>query len=139
MEPGTAGNAVQLIVFFGICIGYISTYIFRVANKARLLLKKLPRRSPTFNDADCNTCRCTVSYITYMHCLPQDMTYVKQLEDYEEAVMAKRLAEMPPEELERLLTEVRLLIALKSKPRSETLESSQHAYTAKSACGGDAA
>ncbi len=36
------------------------------------------------------------------------MTYVKQLEDYEEAVMAKRLAEMPPEELERLLTEVRL-------------------------------
>lgn len=36
----------------------------------------------------------------------QDMTYVKQLEDYEEAVMAKRLAEMPAEELERLLAEV---------------------------------
>ena len=34
------------------------------------------------------------------------MTYVKQLEDYEEAVMAKRLAEMPAEELERLLAEV---------------------------------
>lgn len=33
MEAGQAGNAVQLIVFFGICIGYISTYIFRVANK----------------------------------------------------------------------------------------------------------
>lgn len=36
VEPGQAGNAVQLIVFFGICIGYISTYIFRVANKARV-------------------------------------------------------------------------------------------------------
>jgi Protein of unknown function (DUF3007) len=36
----------------------------------------------------------------------QDMTYVKQLEDYEEAVMAKRLAEMPADELERLLAEV---------------------------------
>lgn len=34
------------------------------------------------------------------------MTYVKQLEDYEEAVMAKRLAEMPAEELERLMAEV---------------------------------
>lgn len=33
MEAGQAGNAVQLIVFFGICVGYISTYIFRVANK----------------------------------------------------------------------------------------------------------
>ncbi len=36
----------------------------------------------------------------------QDMTYVKQLEDYEEAVMAKRLAEMPAAELDRLLAEV---------------------------------
>lgn len=34
------------------------------------------------------------------------MTYVKQLEDYEEAVMAKRLAEMPAAELDRLLAEV---------------------------------
>ena len=33
VEAGQAGNAVQLIVFFGICVGYISTYIFRVANK----------------------------------------------------------------------------------------------------------
>ena len=38
---------------------------------------------------------------------PQDMTYVKQLEDYEEAVMAKRLAEMPAAELDRLLAEVK--------------------------------
>jgi hypothetical protein len=39
-------------------------------------------------------------------CYHQDMTYVKQLEDYEEAVMARRLAEMPPDELDRLMTEV---------------------------------
>ena len=31
------------------------------------------------------------------------MTYVKQLEDYEEAVMQKRLQEMPEEELDRLM------------------------------------
>lgn len=37
------------------------------------------------------------------------MTYVKQLEDYEEAVMAKRLAEMPAAELERLMAEVRVV------------------------------
>ena len=34
------------------------------------------------------------------------MTYVKQLEDYEEAVMARRLSEMPPDELDRLMSEV---------------------------------
>ena len=36
----------------------------------------------------------------------QDMTYVKQLEDYEEAVLRKRLEEMPETERERLQTEV---------------------------------
>ena len=34
------------------------------------------------------------------------MTYVKQLEDYEEAVMARRLSEMAPDELDRLMVEV---------------------------------
>jgi hypothetical protein len=34
------------------------------------------------------------------------MTYVKQLEDYEEAVMKKRLEEMPETERERLLQEI---------------------------------
>ena len=34
------------------------------------------------------------------------MTYVKQLEDYEEAVMKKRLEEMPESEKERLLAEI---------------------------------
>ena len=35
MEPLFAGNVVQLTIFVGICLGYISTYVFRVANKVR--------------------------------------------------------------------------------------------------------
>lgn len=38
--------------------------------------------------------------------LMQEMTYVKQLEDYENAVMEKRLEEMPETERERLLQEI---------------------------------
>ena len=38
---------------------------------------------------------------------------MKQLEDYEEAVMARRLAEMPPDEVDRLMAEVqRFLFAI---------------------------
>ena len=37
MEAGFAGNVVQLFIFVGICLGYISTYIFRVANKVIIL------------------------------------------------------------------------------------------------------
>ncbi len=33
MEPGYAGNWVQLIIFLGICVGWISTYVYRVATK----------------------------------------------------------------------------------------------------------
>jgi hypothetical protein len=33
MEPGFAGNWVQMIIFLGICVGWISTYLFRVATK----------------------------------------------------------------------------------------------------------
>lgn len=36
IEATAAGNYVQLFVFLVICLGYISTYIFRVANKVRL-------------------------------------------------------------------------------------------------------
>lgn len=68
MEPGIAGNWVQAIIFLGICVGWVSTYIYRVATK--------------------------------------QMTYVKQLENYEEAVMKKRLDEMTEAEMQRLLTEV---------------------------------
>ncbi|KAG2422466.1 hypothetical protein HXX76_015990 [Chlamydomonas incerta] len=63
-----AGNWVQLIIFMGICVGWVSTYIFRVATK--------------------------------------QMTYVKQLEQYEEAVMRKRVEEMTEAELEALAGEV---------------------------------
>lgn len=34
------------------------------------------------------------------------MTYVKQLEDYETAVMAKRMEEMPEAELQKMLEEL---------------------------------
>ncbi len=37
---------------------------------------------------------------------PQQMTYVKQLENYEAAVMQKRLEEMTDTELEQMLTDV---------------------------------
>ena len=35
VDPLVAGNFVQLFVILGICLGYISTYFIRVANKAR--------------------------------------------------------------------------------------------------------
>lgn len=33
MSAGMAGNWVQLIIFLGICVGWVSTYLYRVANK----------------------------------------------------------------------------------------------------------
>ena len=36
ISPGIAGNYVQLFVVLGLCIGWIGSYIFRVANKVRL-------------------------------------------------------------------------------------------------------
>ena len=63
-----AGNWVQLLIFVGICIGWVGSYLYRVANK--------------------------------------QMTYVKQLESYEEAVMAKRLEEMPEVELEQVIADI---------------------------------
>lgn len=35
MEPGMAGNWVQLAISVGLCIGWVSTYLFRVATKVR--------------------------------------------------------------------------------------------------------
>ena len=49
----------------GICIGWVSTYVWRVATK--------------------------------------QMTYVKQLEQYEDAVMRKRIEEMTEEEMTDLI------------------------------------
>jgi len=34
MDAGMAGNWVQLAIFVGICVGWVSTYLFRVATKA---------------------------------------------------------------------------------------------------------
>lgn len=33
LSPGMAGNWVQLLIFLGICVGWVSTYLYRVANK----------------------------------------------------------------------------------------------------------
>jgi hypothetical protein len=68
MDAGMAGNWVQLVIFLGICVAWIGSYLYRVANK--------------------------------------DMTYVKQLQDYEDAVMRKRLEEMPEAEVEAMMSEV---------------------------------
>ena len=46
----------------------------------------------------------TVSYVARV--VNKDMTYVKQLDAYEEAVMQKRLEELPESELAQLLSEV---------------------------------
>jgi len=45
--------------------------------------------------------------LTYLfRALTQNMTYNRQLKDYEEAVIQKRLEEMTPEELEQLQAEI---------------------------------
>lgn len=36
MDAGMAGNWVQLIIFLGICVGWVSTYVYRVATKVWL-------------------------------------------------------------------------------------------------------
>lgn len=68
MDAIMAGNYAQLIIFVGLCVGWIGSYLFRVATK--------------------------------------QMTYAKQLEDYEEAVMQKRLEELPEAELENIMESI---------------------------------
>ena len=62
-----------------------------------------------------------------MFCMAQEMTYVKQLEDYEKAVMTKRLAEMPDEEVERLMKEVDEEGPLREDRRRRFLEAQNEA------------
>ena len=57
-----------------------------------------------------------------MGIMAQEMTYVKQLEDYEEAVMTKRLAEMPEEEVARLMKEVEQEGPIRADRRRRFLE-----------------
>lgn len=33
MDAGMAGNWTQLFIFVGLCVGWIGSYVFRVANK----------------------------------------------------------------------------------------------------------
>jgi hypothetical protein len=47
------------------------------------------------------------------------MTYVKQLEDYEMAVMQKRIEEMPETERERLLEDIQEIKAGKKRLEPE--------------------
>jgi len=55
----------------------------------------------------------------------QDMTYNKQLRDYEEAVIQKRLEEMTPEELEKLQKEVEAEKAAESSSSQKTEDNNQ--------------
>eukprot|EP00882_Tetradesmus_deserticola_P005262 GHRQ01005540.1.p1 GENE.GHRQ01005540.1~~GHRQ01005540.1.p1 ORF type:complete len:206 (+),score=106.96 GHRQ01005540.1:313-930(+) len=41
MSAGMAGNWVQLTIFLGICVGWVSTYIWRVANKKMTYAQQL--------------------------------------------------------------------------------------------------
>jgi len=81
MDAGMAGNYVQLIIFLGICVGWIGSYLWRVATK--------------------------------------NMTYVKQLEQYEEAVMMKRLEEMPETALEQLMGDIEEEKAARANARKQ--------------------
>jgi hypothetical protein len=38
VDPLMAGNFTQLIIFIGLCVGWVGTYVFRVANKVLLLV-----------------------------------------------------------------------------------------------------
>lgn len=41
MSAGFAGNWVQLIMVLGLCVGWVSTYLFRVATKQMTYVKQL--------------------------------------------------------------------------------------------------
>ena len=148
-----AGNYVQLFVFLGIGVGYISTYIFRVANKARagalhsvtemLFLRCEGPGSgqdcfmqvvdPEDLQEACLNDELQACPWMLLCCSreperlssgrrAQDMTYVKQLKDYENAVMAKRLEEMPETEKERLAAEVAAERAATDERKRRALE-----------------
>ena len=87
MDAAMAGNWVQLMIFLGICVGWIGSYLFRVATK--------------------------------------QMTYARQLEEYEEAVMKKRLEELPEAELERMMDNVEKEKDMMRKRREQKQESAE--------------
>lgn len=46
MEAGYAGNWVQLIIFMGVCVGWVSTYVYRVATKVSAAQANASSRVP---------------------------------------------------------------------------------------------
>lgn len=144
MEAGMAGNWVQLIIFMGICVGWVSTYLFRVATKVRRIrpwpqrapvqrrlvgtalpagmakgdgselpgAQRVARRAATWR-ARLRRAASAAAHALCPSWVPrqphaaraQQMTYVKQLEAYEDAVMRKRLEEMTEEEMADLVRE----------------------------------
>ena len=82
LDAGLAGNWVQLIIFMGICVGWISTYIFRVATKVRQRLRGTSASSATttcvqwkiimprgghhqHKDGPCGSCTCMHAIYLY--------------------------------------------------------------------------
>ncbi|KNA09605.1 hypothetical protein SOVF_151840 [Spinacia oleracea] len=86
VDPLQAGNVVQLLVVLGMTVGWISSYMIRVASK--------------------------------------DMTYAKQLRDYEGKVMEKRLEGLTEAEIQVLIEQVEeekrvASLAANNRPNSE--------------------
>lgn len=114
VEAGMAGNFVQFGIFVLFAVGWVSSYLYRVLNKvcsrpSCSAADMLPRHS-----AGSGSCSSWLSVQRpRAHALQltsvgagQDMTYKKQLDAYENAVMNKRLEEMPESERERLYAEI---------------------------------
>ena len=66
-----AGNIVQIFVFLGIGVGYISTYIFRVANKVRV--RNVPHSS------SCSACNSLSGMLVFSTriCVPDTVHKIK--------------------------------------------------------------
>jgi hypothetical protein len=86
-----AGN-IELIIFtLGSMVAWTASYVFRVANKVRVVVScvvEITLSERNANGAELGSVEpCDLTRVALAW---QDMTYVKQLKDYEDAVMAKR-------------------------------------------------
>jgi Protein of unknown function (DUF3007) len=95
VEAAMAGSFTQLIIFIGLSVGWVGSYVYRVANKVRLRRRECARWA----------WRPAAAARSGWPAPLQKMTYVQQLEQYEEAVMKKRLEELTEDELERMMKE----------------------------------
>ena len=56
VEQLTAGNVTQLIIFVGLCVGWIGSYVYRVANKVRTAsIYGCQLRAPVVRELHCCT------------------------------------------------------------------------------------